>query len=71
MASKSGLTGPPKPPTTVVRQEVAPSGGYSPINVARNVPKSVGRSAGALFVGGAAVMAFGFYKLGSFNVKRR
>lgn len=71
MATTTGLTGPPQPPPKTVRQEVAPKGGYAPINVARNVPKSVGRGAGALLAGTALVMSYGFYRVGTFNVKRR
>lgn len=71
MADTTGLTGGPQQPSRVVRQEVAPKGGYAPINVARNVPKSIGRGAGLLLVGTAAMMSYGFYRLGNFNVKRR
>lgn len=71
MSATTGLTGPPQPPPKTVRQEVAPKGGYAPINVARNVPKSIGGSAGLLLVGTAAMMSYGFYKVGTFNVKRR
>lgn len=71
MSATTGLTGPPQPPPKTVRQEVAPRGGYAPINVARNVPKSIGGSAGLLLVGTAAMMSYGFYRVGTFNVKRR
>lgn len=72
MSATTGLTGPPQPPPKTVRQEVAPKGGYAPINVARNVPKSIGGgSAGLLLVGTAAMMSYGFYRVGTFNVKRR
>lgn len=71
MSTTSGLTGPPKPPPRFAKQDVAPPKGYPEINVARNVPKSVGRSSGLMLLGGAAVMAFGFYRVGTFNVKRR
>lgn len=71
MSTTTGLTGPPQPPPRTVRQEVAPKGGYVPINVARNVPKSLGSGAGLLLVGTAAMMSYGFYRLGTFNVKRR
>lgn len=72
MSTTTGLTGPPQPPPRTVRQDVAPKGGYAPINVARNVPKSVGTAAGGLLlVGTAAMMSYGFYRLGNFNVKRR
>ena len=71
MSTTSGLTGPPRPPPRIARQEVAPAGGYPTINVARNVPRSVGKGAGLLLLAGAATMAFGFYRVGTFNVKRR
>lgn len=71
MADTTGLTGGPQPPPRTVRQEIAPKGGYAPINVARNVPKSIGNGAGLLLVGTAAMMSYGFYRLGTFNVKRR
>ena len=45
-----------------VKQEMPPKGGYPPIEYARNIPKR-GPSGVALFIGGAAVMAFGFYKV--------
>lgn len=45
-----------------VKQELPPKGGYPPIEFARNIPKR-GPSGLALFIGGAAVMAFGFYKV--------
>lgn len=71
MSTTSGLTGPPKPPPRFAKQELAPATGYPEINVARNVPRSVGRNAGMMLLGGAAVMAFGFYRVGTYNVKRR
>lgn len=71
MSATTGLTGPPQPPPRTVRQEVAPKGGYAQINVARNVPKSVGGGAGFLLLGTAAMMSYSFYRLGNFNVKRR
>lgn len=71
MASTTGLTGPPQHPPRNVRQEVAPKGGYSPINVARNVPKSIGNGAGFLLLGCACVMSYGLYRVGTFNVHRR
>lgn len=67
MSSSSG----PRPPPRFARQEVAPAAGYPSINVARSVPKSVSKGAGLLLVGGAAVMGFGFYRVGTFNVRRR
>lgn len=67
----SGISTPSPPPRTGV-QDMAPSGGYAPIDIRRNVPKSVNaRSATGLFLGGAAVMAWGFYRVGTFNVHRR
>ncbi|XP_020628847.1 NADH dehydrogenase [ubiquinone] 1 alpha subcomplex subunit 13-like [Orbicella faveolata] len=45
-----------------VKQEMPPKGGYPPIEFARNIPKR-GPSGVALFIGGATVMAFGFYKV--------
>ena len=45
-----------------VKQEMPPKGGYPPIEFARNIPKR-GPSGLALFIGGAAVMTFGFYKV--------
>lgn len=71
MANTTGLAGPPQPPTRTVRQEVAPKGGYAPINVARNVPKSIRTGAVPLLLGTACMMAYGFYRVGQFNVKRR
>lgn len=71
MSATTGLTGPPQPPPRTVRQELAPKGGYAPINVARNVPKSIGGGAGWLLLGTAAMMSYSFYRLGNFNVKRR
>jgi len=46
----------------LAKQEMPPKGGYPPIEYARNIPKR-GPSGVALFIGGAAVMAFGFYKV--------
>ncbi len=71
MTNTSGLAGPPRPPPRFARQEVAPAAGYPEINVARNVPRSVGKNGGLLLLGGAAIMGFGFYRVGTFNVKRR
>lgn len=45
-----------------VKQELPPKGGYPPIEYARNIPKR-GPSGVALFIGGAAVIVFGFYKV--------
>lgn len=70
--STTGLTGPPQPPPRNVRQEVAPKGGYAPINVARNVPKSISTTGATwLLLGGGFLMAYGFNRIGTFNVKRR
>ena len=69
--STTGITGPPKPPPRSAHQDVAPPSGYKPINVARRVPKSVGPNAGALLIGGGLVMAWGFWRVGNFNVHRR
>eukprot|EP00177_Eucheuma_denticulatum_P002555 GFKZ01004590.1.p1 GENE.GFKZ01004590.1~~GFKZ01004590.1.p1 ORF type:complete len:114 (-),score=0.21 GFKZ01004590.1:294-635(-) len=72
MSTTTGSASPPQPPPRTVRQEVAPKGGYAPINVARNVPKSIStRGAAWLLVGTAAMMSYSFYRLGTFNVKRR
>ena len=72
MATPVDLSGGPQPPPRIARQDVAPKGGYPPINVARNVPKSIGRNgATGLLIGTALMMSYGFYKLGTFNVKRR
>ncbi|XP_015759263.1 PREDICTED: NADH dehydrogenase [ubiquinone] 1 alpha subcomplex subunit 13-like [Acropora digitifera] len=45
--------------SSVVKQELPPKGGYPPIEYARNLPKR-GPSGMMMFIGGAAVMAFGF-----------
>lgn len=71
MSTTSGLTGPPQPPPRSGHQDLAPPSGYKPINVARRVPKSVGPSASLLLVGGGLVIAWGFYRVGTFNVYRR
>lgn len=65
------MTTPSPPPRSAV-QDVAPAGGYAPIDIRRNVPKSVTtRGAVGLFAAGGLVMAWGFYRLGTFNVHRR
>ena len=46
----------------VAKQELPPKGGYPPIVYARNIPTR-GPSGVALFIGGAAVMAYGFYRV--------
>ena len=71
MSSTSGVAGPPKPPPRFAKQELAPATGYPEINVARNVPRAVGKNASLYLIGGAAIMAYGFYRVGTFNVKRR
>ncbi|KAJ7371522.1 NADH dehydrogenase 1 alpha subcomplex subunit 13 ndufa13/GRIM19 [Desmophyllum pertusum] len=53
----------------VAKQELPPKGGYPPIEYARNLPKR-GPSGLALFIGGAAVMAYGFYRVIIGNRKR-
>lgn len=69
--SGAGVTTPSPPPRTGV-QDMAPSGGYAAIDIRRNVPKSVSpRSATGLFLAGGLVMAWGFYRVGTFNVHRR
>lgn len=67
----SGVGGIPQPPPRTGRQEIAPKGGYAPINVARSVPSTIGRAAGPLLLGTAALMMWGIYRVGTFNVKRR
>ena len=71
MSNTTGLAGPPQPPPRTIRQEVAPKGGYARFNVARNVPKSISTGAGPLMLGTAVMMAWGLYRVGNFNVKRR
>ena len=48
--------------SSLVKQELPPRGGYPPIQYARNLPKR-GPSGLVLFIGGAAVMAYGFYRV--------
>lgn len=55
--------------SSVVKQELPPKGGYPPIEYARNLPKR-GPSGMMMFIGGAAVMAFGFYHVIMGNRKR-
>ncbi|GAB0493287.1 hypothetical protein MMPV_004567 [Pyropia vietnamensis] len=50
---------------------MAPPGGYASVDVARNVPKSVGPRASLLMLAGALVMGGGLYRVGTFNVHRR
>lgn len=69
--SGAGVTTPSPPPRNAV-QDMAPPGGYAPIDIRRNVPKSVTtRGATGLFLAGGLVMAYGFYRVGTFNVHRR
>ncbi|RMX38517.1 NADH dehydrogenase [ubiquinone] 1 alpha subcomplex subunit 13-like [Pocillopora verrucosa] len=53
----------------VAKQELPPKGGYPAIVYARNIPTR-GPSGIALFLGGAAVMAYGFYRVIMGNRKR-
>ena len=46
--------------SSLMKQDLPPKGGYPPIEYARNLPKR-GPSGVMMFIGGAAVMAFGFY----------
>ena len=62
---------PPTPPPGVYVQDGPPPGGYPPIDVRRNLPRNVGPSAVALFAGTALLMAYGYYRVGTFNVHRR
>jgi NADH dehydrogenase (ubiquinone) 1 alpha subcomplex subunit 13 len=51
---------------------MAPRGGYAPVDIRRNVPRSVTtRGAVALFAASGAIMAWGFYRVGTWNVHRR
>ncbi|PSC75101.1 NADH dehydrogenase [ubiquinone] 1 alpha subcomplex subunit 13-B isoform B [Micractinium conductrix] len=53
-----------------VVQDGPPPGGFPSFRYARRVP-STGPSGITLFAAGAAVMAFGFYKVGQSNRERR
>ena len=53
----------------VAKQELPPKGGYPAIVYARNIPTR-GPSGIALFLGGAAVMGYGFYRVIMGNRKR-
>ena len=55
--------------SSLVKQELPPKGGYPPIEYARNLPKR-GPSGLVIFIGGAAVMAFGFYHVIMGNRRR-
>mmetsp|Transcript_595 Transcript_595/g.1188 ORF Transcript_595/g.1188 Transcript_595/m.1188 type:complete len:94 (-) Transcript_595:351-632(-) len=71
MASASGITGPPQPPPRMIRQDMPRPGGYPPIDVSRNVPKSVNpRNAPWILLAGACVLGVGFYRVGHFNQYR-
>mmetsp|Transcript_256 Transcript_256/g.448 ORF Transcript_256/g.448 Transcript_256/m.448 type:complete len:140 (-) Transcript_256:3209-3628(-) len=70
MAS-TGVTGPPQPPPRTVRQDVAPKGGYMPIDVRRSVPKSIGNNAWLLFAIGGVLYFGGLMKVARFNQKRK
>lgn len=55
--------------SSLVKQELPPKGGYPAIEYTRNLPKR-GPSGLMIFVGGAAVMAFGFYHVIKGNRRR-
>ena len=55
--------------SSLVKQDLPPKGGYPPIEYARNLPKR-GPSGLMMFIGGAAVMAFGFYHVIMGNRRR-
>jgi NADH dehydrogenase (ubiquinone) 1 alpha subcomplex subunit 13 len=67
----SGVTEPPKPPPLQHVQDGPPPGGYPRLDVRRNLPRNVGPSATALFLGSALVMAYGFWRMGNYNLHRR
>jgi GRIM-19 protein len=72
MAGSMGGVTTPSPPPRQALQDKAPPGGYAAIDIRRNVPKSVTtRGALGLFAAGGLVMAWGFYRVGTFNVHRR
>lgn len=71
MSTSSGVGNIPKPPPRTGRQEVAPKGGYASINIARNVPTTIGTRAIPLVIGTTILMTWGFRRVGKFNVKRR
>jgi NADH dehydrogenase (ubiquinone) 1 alpha subcomplex subunit 13 len=54
----------------VSRQEASPPGGFPAIRYARRLP-STGPTGATLFAVGAVVSAYGFYKVGVQNGKRR
>ncbi|KAA8491730.1 NADH dehydrogenase ubiquinone 1 alpha subcomplex subunit 13-A [Porphyridium purpureum] len=56
--SSAGV-GVPRPPPREVRQDMPPKGGYAPIDVRRNVPKSVSPMMAWLLLGGGAAVVFG------------
>ncbi|BDA50653.1 NADH dehydrogenase [ubiquinone] 1 alpha subcomplex subunit [Coccomyxa sp. Obi] len=53
-----------------VLQDGPPPGGFPSVRYARRIP-STGPTGFTLFAVGAAVMAFGFYRVGEFNKYRR
>ena len=54
----------------IYKQEKAPPGGFPSIRYARRLP-STGPTGATLFAVGAVVSAYGFYKIGVTNGKRR
>lgn len=55
--------------SSLVKQDLPPKGGYPPIEYARNLPKR-GPSGLVMFIGGAVVMAYGFYHVIMGNRRR-
>jgi len=55
--------------SSLVKQELPPKGGYPPIEYTRNLPKR-GPSGLVIFIGGAVVMAYGFYHVIMGNRRR-
>ena len=66
---RGGRTQKSKMASSLVKQELPPKGGYPAIEYSRNLPKR-GPSGLMIFVGGAAVMAFGFYHVIKGNRRR-
>jgi len=71
----STQTKPPPPPIQSVKdlpivQDGPPPGGFPAVRYARRIP-STGPAGATLFAVGAAVMAFGFYRVGQGNKHRR
>jgi GRIM-19 protein len=54
----------------IYKQEKAPPGGFPSIRYARRLP-STGPTGATLFAVGAVISAYGFYKVGVTNGKRR